>query len=175
MENSNSSLRNWSMWAHLSSLSMFIFPLGNVIGPLIVYLLQKDNSVEVRAHSRKALNLQLTFILVFLLSLGGMIGATIYTAKAEAKKYTLLADEIDRVRASESDPVLALEKFNSKHKSIQAAHASDVNKILLLTVFSWIGIALIVLANLVLIIVNGVRAYNGKGVLAVPAIPFVKN
>lgn len=67
--------RQWAMLAHLSALLGFVFPLGNVIGPLVVWLVKRDQFPLVRDQGREALNFQITismymvvaFILVFAL------------------------------------------------------------------------------------------------------------
>ena len=34
--------KTWGMIAHLSALAGFVIPFGNLIGPLIVWLIKKD-------------------------------------------------------------------------------------------------------------------------------------
>jgi len=37
--------RTWAMATHLAALAVFIFPFfGNIIGPLIIWLIKKDES-----------------------------------------------------------------------------------------------------------------------------------
>jgi uncharacterized Tic20 family protein len=50
---------NWAMICHLSALAMFI-PLGNVIGPLVVWLLKKDEMPMVDREGKESLNFQIT-------------------------------------------------------------------------------------------------------------------
>lgn len=54
--------RNWAMGAHLSALVAAWAALG-VLGPLIVYLLKKDESPWVRAHAAAALNFQISWLI----------------------------------------------------------------------------------------------------------------
>jgi hypothetical protein len=56
------------MVAHLAALAFFIFPFGNILGPLIVYLAKRDQSAFVAAHAREALNFNITVALGGLLS-----------------------------------------------------------------------------------------------------------
>ena len=66
--------RMWGMLAHLSALAGFIIPLGNIIGPIVVWQIQKDKSAYVDYHGKESLNFQITmtiaygvaFLLVFL-------------------------------------------------------------------------------------------------------------
>ncbi len=51
---------NWAMVCHLSALAMFVFPLGNVVGPLVVWLLKKDEMPLVDREGKEALNFQIT-------------------------------------------------------------------------------------------------------------------
>lgn len=55
--------RNMAMFCHLSSLSGFIIPFGNLIGPLIIWLIKKDESEFVDIHGKEALNFQITVTL----------------------------------------------------------------------------------------------------------------
>jgi uncharacterized Tic20 family protein len=52
--------RNWGMIAHLSSLSGFLIPFGFVLGPLIVYLVKRDQSAFASDCAKEALNFNIT-------------------------------------------------------------------------------------------------------------------
>jgi uncharacterized Tic20 family protein len=53
--------RNWAIAAHLSALVALVgVPFGNVIGPLFVYLTQRNGSPFVAGHARASLNFQIT-------------------------------------------------------------------------------------------------------------------
>ncbi|WP_421918175.1 DUF4870 domain-containing protein [Marinifilum sp.] len=67
--------RNWAMYCHLSALAMFIFPFGNIIGPLILWSMKKDHSALVDREGKKALNFQISmsiylFVSAFLIIIG---------------------------------------------------------------------------------------------------------
>jgi uncharacterized protein len=51
---------NWALVCHLSALAMFVFPLGNVVGPLVVWLLKKDEMPSVDREGKESLNFQIT-------------------------------------------------------------------------------------------------------------------
>ena len=53
--------RTWGMLCHLSALAVFIFPLGNIFGPLIIWLVKKDESPFVDDQGKESLNFQITF------------------------------------------------------------------------------------------------------------------
>ena len=61
--------RNWGMIAHLSALAGFVFPFGSVLGPLIVYLVKKDQSPFGTDCAREALNFNITVAIAFLVCL----------------------------------------------------------------------------------------------------------
>ena len=52
--------RKWAMVCHLSALSGFVIPFGNVIGPLVVWSWKKNGSEFVDEHGKTALNFQMT-------------------------------------------------------------------------------------------------------------------
>ena len=67
----------WGMAAHLSALVGIIFPLGIILGPLLVWLLKRNDSDFVDANAKEALNFQTTvliisFILVMLSVVSGI-------------------------------------------------------------------------------------------------------
>lgn len=53
--------RTWAMLCHLSALVGFIFPFGNIIGPLVVWLIKKDESEFVDDQGKESLNFQISF------------------------------------------------------------------------------------------------------------------
>ena len=58
--------RTWAMFCHLSALAGFLFPFGSVIGPLIVWLVKKEEMPLVAEHGRKSLNFQLTMMIAYI-------------------------------------------------------------------------------------------------------------
>ncbi|MFP4283444.1 MAG: DUF4870 domain-containing protein [Opitutales bacterium] len=69
-----SDARNFAMFCHLSSLVGYIgIPFGNVLGPLILWLIKKDQMPFVDDQGKEALNFNITvaiagiicFLLVF--------------------------------------------------------------------------------------------------------------
>jgi uncharacterized Tic20 family protein len=67
--------RQWAMFAHLSALAGLVIGL-NFLGPLIIYLVKKNEDPYVAQHAREALNFNLS---VFLYLLVGGISAVILT------------------------------------------------------------------------------------------------
>ncbi|GHC13367.1 DUF4870 domain-containing protein [Cerasicoccus arenae] len=53
--------RLWNMLCHLSALAMFTsIPLANILGPLIVWLIKKNEIPSVDQHGKEALNFQIS-------------------------------------------------------------------------------------------------------------------
>jgi uncharacterized protein len=52
--------KNMAMLGHLSSLSGFIVPFGNLIGPLLVWQLKKDTMPFAAEQAKEALNFNIT-------------------------------------------------------------------------------------------------------------------
>jgi uncharacterized Tic20 family protein len=101
-----SQARTWNMLCHLSALAGFVIPFGNILGPLVVWQIKKNEFPSVDVHGKVALNFQITvtiavfvgaaaafmlsffcvgyllFPLVFLIGLAGLIFAIIAGIKA---------------------------------------------------------------------------------------------
>ena len=61
--------KQWGMATHLAALVTLVgIPLGNVIGPLIIYLIKKDEYEFVAHQGKEVLNFQITWSLIFLVS-----------------------------------------------------------------------------------------------------------
>jgi uncharacterized Tic20 family protein len=61
--------RNWAMLCHLTGLAGYMFPFGGIIGPLICWLTQKDESVWVDINGKNSLNFQLSILLYVALAI----------------------------------------------------------------------------------------------------------
>lgn len=68
MSPSDSDARMWAMLAHLSALTGMFTVIGSVVGPLIVWQIQKDKSAYVDYHGKEALNFQITMAIAFAVS-----------------------------------------------------------------------------------------------------------
>lgn len=64
----NSEERTVSMLCHLSALSGGFIPFGNIIGPLIFWLIRKDQYPEVDRQGKDALNFQISMTLWMIVS-----------------------------------------------------------------------------------------------------------
>jgi len=71
--NPESQARTWNMLCHLSALAGFIgVPFGNVLGPLIVWQIKKNEFPSVDVHGKAALNFQITVMIALLVTVAAM-------------------------------------------------------------------------------------------------------
>jgi len=71
--NPESQMRMWNMLCHLSALAGFIgIPLGNVLGPLIVWQIKKNEYPSVDVHGKASLNFQITVMIALLVTVAAM-------------------------------------------------------------------------------------------------------
>lgn len=52
--------KNWGMYCHLAAFAGLIIPFGNMLGPLVVWLLKKDEYPFVEQEGKESLNFQIT-------------------------------------------------------------------------------------------------------------------
>ena len=55
--------KNIATFIHLSTFSRFIIPLGNFIGPIILWIANKDKSTFVDHHGKQIINFQISILL----------------------------------------------------------------------------------------------------------------
>ena len=54
--------KTWAMLCHLSALAGLVIPVGNIVAPLVVWLIKKDEMPLVDDQGKEALNFQLTIM-----------------------------------------------------------------------------------------------------------------
>jgi uncharacterized protein len=59
----------WAMLCHLTTFSGFIIPFGNIIGPLIVWSLKKDQYPLVEDQGKEAINFQISVLIYLIISI----------------------------------------------------------------------------------------------------------
>jgi uncharacterized Tic20 family protein len=59
----------WAMFCHLSTFAGFVFPFGNIIGPLIIWTIKKDEYPLVMDQGKEAMNFQISMTLYYLVSI----------------------------------------------------------------------------------------------------------
>ena len=84
--NASKDERTWAMVGHLAALAGLVFPVGNLIGPLVVWLIKREESKFVAFHAKQCMFFQIfaaiaaiillipmvTIPLTFLIYLGAM-------------------------------------------------------------------------------------------------------
>ena len=60
--------RTWAMLSHFSALCMFIFPFGNILAPLIIWLIKKEEMSFVEDQAKEVLNFQVSMTIYLLIS-----------------------------------------------------------------------------------------------------------
>jgi len=55
--------RMWAMLCHLGSFAFYVFPFGNLLVPLIIWMVKRDTMPFVREQGKEALNFQITLML----------------------------------------------------------------------------------------------------------------
>src|SRR5689334_11571484 len=61
--------RNWALASHLVSLLGYFIGFGEFIGPLIIWMMKRNDSPFVAHHSKESLNFSLTQILLLIIDL----------------------------------------------------------------------------------------------------------
>ena len=60
--------KTFVLFCHLSAFAAFFVPLGNIWGPLVFWLIKKDESPEVDAHGKESLNFQISMTIYLVVS-----------------------------------------------------------------------------------------------------------
>jgi uncharacterized Tic20 family protein len=56
--------RNWAMLAHLSALLVYPTLIGGIVGPLVIWLIRKDDMTFAADQAKETLNFQITVYLI---------------------------------------------------------------------------------------------------------------
>lgn len=131
--------RTMPMLCHLASFAAFVIPLGNVLGPLIVWMMKKDQDPDVDRHGRASMNFQITTMIVFL-AMG------------------VVAFFVGFLPVMKAKPA-----------------PEDMNRFLF-TLYGTMGAFVVYgLISMIQIVVNALRANDGKPAYYWPAIPFFRS
>lgn len=60
--------RQWAMFAHIGTFSSMFVPLGNIIAPIVIWQLKKNESPFVVEQAKESLNFQITLMIYALIS-----------------------------------------------------------------------------------------------------------
>lgn len=58
----------WAMFCHLSALAGLLIPTGNIVGPLVVWLVKKDEMPLVNDQGKESLNFQISLTIYFVIA-----------------------------------------------------------------------------------------------------------
>jgi uncharacterized Tic20 family protein len=61
--------RSWAMICHLSTLAGFVIPFGNIIGPLVTWIIKKDEFPLVDDQGKEAINFQISMTIYIIASI----------------------------------------------------------------------------------------------------------
>lgn len=61
--------RTWAMLCHLGAFAGFLIPFGNIIAPLIIWLIKREESPLIDDQGKESLNFQISMTIYFLVSL----------------------------------------------------------------------------------------------------------
>lgn len=61
--------RMWGMLCHLLAFSGYLIPLGSILGPLVVWLIKKDEMPFVDDQGKESLNFQITMLIAMIVSI----------------------------------------------------------------------------------------------------------
>jgi uncharacterized Tic20 family protein len=74
--------RTWLVACHLSALLGFFMPFGNIVGPLVVWLLRKNESPAIDREGKDSLNFQISMtvyiVASYLLFFAGFFGFVVH-------------------------------------------------------------------------------------------------
>ncbi len=107
--NSDIEVRRWAAATHIAAVAGYVIPFGNIIGPLLVWQLKKEDGQLIDDQGKESVNFQITvsiamlvsalltliligFVLIFVIGLGALILVVIAAIKAndgEAYRYPL--------------------------------------------------------------------------------------
>lgn len=60
--------KNMAMFCHLAAFAGMIIPFGSIVGPLVIWLMKKDQSSYIDYHGKESLNFQITMAIAFFVS-----------------------------------------------------------------------------------------------------------
>lgn len=65
--------RLWGMLCHLSALSMYFTAVGGIVGPLVVWLVKRNDFPFVEDQGKESLNFQISMLLYHLIAAIGFL------------------------------------------------------------------------------------------------------
>jgi uncharacterized Tic20 family protein len=60
VQENNPEARTWGILCHVASIGGFLVPFGNILGPLIIWLIKKEEDPYIDAQGKESLNFQIS-------------------------------------------------------------------------------------------------------------------
>lgn len=95
--------RNWAMACHLSALTAVFTGIGAIVGPLVVWLLKKDEMPFVDEQGKEALNFQITMMIASLIAFVLMIVLIGFLLLALIAIFDLVMVIVASIRAADGE------------------------------------------------------------------------
>lgn len=61
--------RTWAMLCHIASLAGYVIPFGNILGPLVMWLIKKDEMPLVNDQGKEAINFNISITVYVMIAL----------------------------------------------------------------------------------------------------------
>ena len=58
----------WALFCHLAAFGGYIVPFGHILGPLIIWLIKKDEYAIVDDQGKESLNFQISMTIYFIIA-----------------------------------------------------------------------------------------------------------
>jgi hypothetical protein len=95
--------RTWAILVHASAFAGLFVPFGNILAPLVVWLIKREESEFVDANGKQALNFQMTWTAIIVLALFSIVvGVGLFLVPIVALAWVILV-VLAAVRASEDE------------------------------------------------------------------------
>jgi hypothetical protein len=95
--------RTWAILVHASAFAGLFVPFGNILAPLVVWLIKREESEFVDANGKQALNFQITWTVIIVFALFSLVvGVGLVLVPIVALAWVILV-VLATVRASENE------------------------------------------------------------------------
>lgn len=95
--------RNLAVGCHLLGFIGLVLPFGNILGPLVLWLVKREGNPFVDDQGKEALNFQITFTLAVLVSCALMVVLIGFLLLAALAVYWFIVVIVAAVRASHGE------------------------------------------------------------------------
>lgn len=93
--------RTWGMACHLIALCGIIIPFGSVLGPIVIWVIKKNDDPFIDDQGKEAVNFQLTVLIAFIVSAIMMLVVIGFLLMIAVAIYALVMVIIASMKANE--------------------------------------------------------------------------